>query len=122
MINTLWVGTLISYGALCLAAVIFAPWNQAVSVAVGGLIAIANFKLLQRTILGVLKPDHAGSPMASILIKYYLRFIATCVVLFLLVKFEVVKPLGLLVGLSVIILSVIAAGVVQACKINKEAV
>lgn len=122
MIQSLWLGALVAFGVLTLLAIIFAPWSQVLSVVVGGLIAIANFKLLQRTILGVLRPEKPGSPMANILIKYYLRFIATCVVLFVLIRMEWVEPLGLLVGLSSVIVSVIVWGALQACKTDKEAV
>lgn len=122
MIHTLWLAAAVSLGVITLGAIIFAPWNQVLSVVVGGLITLVNFKLLQRTILGSLRPGKASSPLASVLIKYYLRFLATCVVLFVLISTGAVEPLGLLVGLSVVVISVIGWAVLQACKTNKEAV
>jgi hypothetical protein len=54
-------------------------------------------------------------------LKYYLRFIATAFCLWILVSQELVEPLGLLAGLSVVVVSVIIFGAVKARRLYKEA-
>lgn len=59
--------------------------------------------------------------LSRYLTKYYLRFLATAVVLFFLVRQGLVEPLGLLVGLSVVVVTIFAWGARQAFKLRKEA-
>ncbi len=122
MLRRLWRGNLAAFAVLTLAALLVAPPQSVVSLLVGGLIALVNFGLLERTVRRALLPRERGSALRKVLIKYYLRFFATALVLFFLMRQGWVEPLGLLVGLSVVMLSILAWGVGQARKLSKEAV
>ncbi len=88
----------------------------------GGLIAVLNYRLLARTLNSSLRSPNSDS-IRSIIGKYYLRFIASGIVICLLFAGHCVDPLGLLVGLSVVAASILAATAVELTKlIFKEAV
>jgi hypothetical protein len=122
-IRALWLGSLAAFALLAAGAFALAPAQSALSVVVGGAIALANFRLLQRNIRRTLRPARAGSRgvVGAALARYYLRFLATAVVIFLLIRQGLVEPLGLLIGLSVVIISIFAWGAWQARKLYKEA-
>jgi ATP synthase I chain len=88
----------------------------------GGLIVTVNFHLLARTLKKALTP-HRLSSHNVVLAKYYLRFIASAVVLFFLISRHWVDPLGLFIGLSVVVASILLATMCEFKKlIFKEAV
>ena len=88
----------------------------------GGLIAMTNYHLLARTLRTSLRSPQPASPR-MIIAKYYLRFIASGIIIFLLVAGHCVDPLGLFVGLSVVVASIVAATAVELTQlIFKEAV
>lgn len=121
LLRNLWLGNLAVFALLVGGAFILAPWFSAMSVAVGGLVALANFRLLQRTIIRALLPATPRGVMGVVLFKYYLRFAATAALLWVLVRQGWVEPLGLLVGLSVVVLSIITCVALQAHRMIKEA-
>ena len=105
-----------------LIAVFAASADFARGVAFGGLIVTLNFHFLAKTLKKALTPPHLASPNA-VLVKYYLRFILSGLIIFVLIAGKVVNPIGLVLGLSVVVTSIICATVVEAKKILfKEAV
>jgi sterol desaturase/sphingolipid hydroxylase (fatty acid hydroxylase superfamily) len=99
-----------------------APVDFALGILCGGLIVTINFYLLARTLHRALTPPHLASHNA-VLAKYYLRFMASAFVIFLLIAGGVVNPLGLVIGLSVVVVSIILATIREVKKIIfKEAV
>ena len=88
----------------------------------GGLIVTINFHLLARTLKKALQPNHPASHNA-VLAKYYIRFIASGFIIFVLIAGQFVNPIGLILGLSVVVASIILATVCELSKhIFKEAV
>ncbi|BBO86666.1 hypothetical protein DSCO28_72320 [Desulfosarcina ovata subsp. sediminis] len=88
----------------------------------GGLIVTINFHLLARTLKKALRPSRLASPNV-ILVKYYIRFIISGVIIFFLIRQQVVNPIGLFLGLSVVVVSITLATMVELKKlIFKEAV
>ena len=88
----------------------------------GGLIVTINFHLLARTLDKALRPRRLTSPNI-ILVKYYIRFIISGVIIFFLIRQQVVNPIGLFVGLSVVVASITLATMVELKKLLfKEAV
>lgn len=88
----------------------------------GGLIVTLNFHLLYRTLRKSFNPKQLVSPNV-ILAKYYVRFIISGVILFILIAGHYVNPLGLFVGLSVVVASIFLATILEVKKlIFKEAV
>jgi hypothetical protein len=76
----------------------------------GGLIVTVNFHLLARTLKKSLTPPHLVSHNV-IIAKYYVRFIASGVIIFFLISGHYVDPRGLFVGLSVVVASIVVATV-----------
>ncbi len=74
----------------------------------GGLIVTINFHLLSRTLKKSLKPSNLTSHNV-ILAKYYIRFILSGFIIFILISGHYVHPLGLFIGLSVVVASIMLA-------------
>ncbi|MFZ5572114.1 MAG: ATP synthase subunit I [Thermodesulfobacteriota bacterium] len=88
----------------------------------GGLIVTVNFHALARTLQKALTPPYLSSH-TSVLAKYYIRFIISGVILFFLISRHIVNPMGLFVGLSVVVASIMLATINEVTKIIfKEAV
>jgi len=71
----------------------------------GGLIVSTNFYFLHRTLKTALNPMRLLSP-GVIMGKYYVRFLISAVVIYVLISEHYVDPLGLLLGLSIILISI----------------
>ena len=88
----------------------------------GGLIVTINFHLLNRTLKKAFRPPHLAS-VRVILAKYYIRFIISALIIFILISNHFVNPLGLFVGLSVVVASITLATLSELTKyIFKEAI
>ena len=88
----------------------------------GGLLVTVNFHLLAKTLKKALTPPRLASPNA-ILAKYYIRFIASGFFIFILIAGHFVNPVGLVLGLSVVVASITLATLREVKKlIFKEAV
>ena len=81
----------------------------------GGVIVTLNFYLLSRTLKKALTPPHLSSHNV-ILAKYYIRFLISGVIIFILIAGHYVHPIGLFIGLSIVVASIILA---TACEIKK---
>ena len=108
--------------ATATAALLCLPFEFALGVMAGGLIVTINFHLLARTLKKALTPPHLASHQ-GIIAKYYLRFIASGLIIFFLIAGNCIDPLGLFVGLSVVVASIFGATALELTKlIFKEAV
>jgi hypothetical protein len=90
----------------------------------GGLVAIANFSVLQHTVRRAFSPEgiHQGARM-SIVGKYYLRLLALGVILYVLITRGWIDPVGLVVGLSTVMLSIIGVAIHMVLRAGtKEAI
>lgn len=88
----------------------------------GGLIVTVNFHLLSRTLKNALTPPNLSSHNI-VLIKYYIRFIITGLIICVLIYTHYVDAIGLLIGLSVVVLSIMLATINELKNIIfKEAV
>ena len=110
---------------LFLSLSLFAVWLSSPAftrgVVCGGLLVLVNFHLLARTLKRALTPPHLAST-GSVLAKYYIRFVISGVIIFFLISTHFVNPLGLLVGLSVVVGSIMLATLCELAKlIIKEA-
>ena len=109
----------------CLASAIgfaAAPPAFGLGILAGGLLVTINFHLLARTLKSALVPPYLASHNL-VLAKYYLRFMASGFIIFALIASRAVHPVGLVIGLSIVVASIIIATV---CEIKhlifKEAV
>jgi hypothetical protein len=88
---------------------------MALGILFGGLLVTINFHLLAKTLKKALTPPHLASHNL-VLAKYYLRFLISGFIIFLLIAGHIVHPVGLVVGLSIVVFSIILA---TACEVKK---
>ena len=108
-------------GASFFGFVLFSP-QVALGILFGGLLVTINFHLLAKTLKKALTPPHLASHNL-VLAKYYLRFLVSGFIIFLLIAGHIVHPVGLVIGLSLVVFSIILATLCEVKKlIFKEAV
>ena len=90
------------------AGLMLAPTPFALGIILGGLLTTGNFHLLSRTLK---KAFGSGRPFAyqGVLAKYYVRFILSGIIIVLLMAYRIVHPLGLIIGLSVVVAGIVTA-------------
>ncbi len=94
--------------ATAIFSMLYLSLDYTLGVIIGGFIVTINFHLLARTLRHALNPNELKSPN-TIIAKYYIRFSITGVILFFLISRHIVHPLGLIVGLSIVVLSIVLA-------------
>jgi hypothetical protein len=98
----------ILFSLLTICGFLFFPQPFALGIFFGGLIVTVNFHLLARTLKKVLNPLHLSSHRVA-LVKYYIRFIISGLIIFVLIAKHIVDPLGLFIGLSLVVASIFFA-------------
>jgi len=102
--------------AVSITGLMMSPPDFARGIIFGGLIVTINFHLLYRTLKKALRPPHLSSHNI-IIAKYYIRFIASGFIIFVLISGHYVNPLGLFVGLSVVVASITLATLLELKKL-----
>ena len=74
----------------------------------GGLLVTINFHLLYRTLKKAFQSTLRPSG-GLVMMKYYIRFFVSGLILYILVSRHLVDPLGLVTGLSVVVASMLLA-------------
>jgi hypothetical protein len=112
--------SVLNWVILLILAVPSALWMPAPftgGVILGGLVAIANFHALQHTIRRAFSSQgNMKRGKFAIIAKYYLRLVALGVVIYILLKKGFVDPVGLAVGVSIIVLGILGLGINLALK------
>jgi hypothetical protein len=109
-------------GVVSILGFILLPLDVAYGILFGGLLVTINFHLLAKTLKNALTPPHLASHN-MVLAKYYLRFLASGFIIFVLIAGHIVHPVGLVIGLSLVVFSIILATICEVKKlIFKEAV
>ena len=90
----------------------------------GGLLVVANLYFFHRVLAKALKPGSKVTPK-GVLLNYYLLFLVTVLIIFILISQHLLSGLGLILGLSTFIISIFAVliqemGSVLFRKIIKE--
>ena len=98
----------ILFAAASIIGFLLFPANYARGVLFGGLLVTVNFHLLARTLRKALTPPHLSSHNV-VIAKYFLRFIGSGFIIFVLIAGHFVHPVGLIIGLSVVVFSIILA-------------
>jgi hypothetical protein len=78
----------------------------------GGLIVTVNFHLLYLTLKKAFRPKQLVSHNV-VLAKYYIRFIASGIIILVLISKHYVNPIGLFIGLSVVVVSITLATLIE---------
>ena len=90
--------------AVTISGFILAPGPFAWGIVAGGLLVTINFHLLYRSLRQALTPPHIADTRV-VLGKYYIRFFLSAFIIFVLIADHWVNPLGLIIGLSVVVTS-----------------
>ena len=91
---------------LFIPALIFAPFKFSLGVLLGGFISILNFYWMERGLRGIFA-NTAGNVKGPVIGKYYIRLVLTAIVLYFLIANGTVNVIGLLIGLSVVVINII---------------
>jgi len=79
---------------------------------VGGLLIMANFHALQHTIRQAFLPKGpAKGKKAPVIAKYYLRLGAMAGLIYFFISQEWVDPVGLAIGLSIVVIGIVGLGI-----------
>ena len=112
----------ILFFVVSIVGLVLLPPDFARGIIFGGLIVTVNFHLLYRTLKKSLRPSRLASHNV-VLAKYYVRFCISGIIIFILISGHYVNPLGLIIGLSVVVASIILATMCELTKqIYKEAI
>ncbi len=91
---------------LVLISLIFMQPPFTLGVLLGGLISIVNFFWLKRD-LRVVFGSLTGRAKAAVMLRYYIRFFVSAVVIFFIITRTVADVMGLLVGLSIVVINIV---------------
>jgi len=111
--------TLTNWILFCIVTIsgfILAPRSFAWGILAGGLIVTINFHLLYRSLKEALTPPHLARTRV-VLGKYYIRFLVSALIIYVLIADHYVNPLGLIIGLSVVVTSIFIATLNEIRKI-----
>ncbi len=81
----------------------------------GGLISIINFHWLYRNLLSVFS-KHLNRARAALMLRYYLRLAVTALALYWIISRDLVDVIGLVAGLSVVVLNIVLTTIVVFSK------
>ena len=109
LVQRLKISNWITLAVLVAAGAILVGGSFAISVLLGGLLIIINFGLLHRVLRGTLNPL-APKPAGLVVFAYFARLAGTGAVLLVLIWLGAASPLGLIVGLSTVVISLVTGG------------
>jgi len=107
-----WLLLLVMSGA----GLLFYSGHVAKSVFIGGLLVTLSFRFMKRDLTGLLQGP-LDAVKGRFFIKYYARFALLALILFILIRNRMVDPTAMLVGLSTVLVSIIATTASEAKKI-----
>jgi len=81
----------------------------------GGLISIVNFHWLYHNLLNVFT-KHLNRARKALLLRYYIRLIVLAFVLYWIISGNLVDVIGLVIGLSIVVLNIILTTVLALSK------
>jgi len=96
---------------------IFLPTKFYLGVLLGGFISILNFYGMELGLRGLFN-NLSGNVKRPTMIKFYIRLALTAVVLYFLIAAETVSIIGLIIGLSVVVINIIFTMITALAKKN----
>lgn len=101
-----------------IAVFFFTEWRFALSVLIGGLIGLVNFRGIVWSVNALLGTEKAQSKMVFL---SFFRLLIIFSLLVILAVFEVIRAYGLLVGFTIVFIIIIKEGLLKArSEIKKE--
>jgi hypothetical protein len=98
-------------------SLIFASFKFSLGILLGGFICIVNFYWMQRSLRGIFEKP-TGNPRGAIIFKYFIRLVISAVILYFLISTDTVNVIGLIIGLSVVMISIVLTVVITLTKKN----
>lgn len=102
---------------MSLISIFFMSRSLTLGIILGGLIVIANFCVLQRSIRrGFLSEGNVRTTSFFVVTKYFLRLSVLAIIIALSVKCKWIDPVGLALGLSTVVISIVSFGIKRALR------
>jgi hypothetical protein len=102
---------------MSLISIFFMSRSLTLGIILGGLIVIANFCVLQRSIRrGFLSEGTVKTTSFFVVAKYFLRLSVLAIIIALSVKCKWIDPVGLALGLSTVVISIVSFGIKRALR------
>jgi hypothetical protein len=98
-------------------SLIFASFKFALGVLLGGFISIVNFYWMQRSLRGIFEKS-AGNIKGAVMLRYFIRLALSAVILYFLISADTVNVIGLIIGLSVVMISIVQTVIITLTKKN----
>jgi hypothetical protein len=98
-------------------SLIFSPIKFSLGVLLGGFISIVNFYWMDRSLRNAFEKN-TGNIKGLVVGKYFLRLALTAIVLYFLIAYKTVNVIGLLIGLSVVMINIIVMVITNLTKNN----
>ena len=95
----------------------FMPYRFTLGMVLGGFISIVNFHWLDRDLRKVFS-RLSERPGSFVMFKYLIRLTVTAVVLYLLITSDIIDIVGLLVGLSTVVITMVFTAIAAYSKKN----
>lgn len=109
------IRNLIILGFLLFASLLIMPWRFTLGILVGGIISIVNLHWLGRD-LRVIFSNLSGRAKSAMMIRYYIRMAVTAAVLYFIITGLPVDIIGLLVGLSLVVINIAVTAILESQK------
>ncbi len=109
----------ITLAVLGCASFFFMNAGFTLGVLLGGLLIIANFNVLQYTVRNCFAPSgvmRAGK--ISLVANFYFRLAIMGIIIYIVITTGWVNPVGLVLGLSIVVISIIHVGIRAAWKLS----
>ncbi|MBP8696483.1 MAG: ATP synthase subunit I [Syntrophobacterales bacterium] len=103
---------LVILGLMLAASLLVMPWRFTLGILLGGIISIVNLYWLGRD-LRVIFSNLSGKAKSAMMIRYYIRMAVTAVVLFFIITELPVDIIGLLLGLSLVVINIVVTAILE---------
>ena len=84
----------------------FQSFRLTLGILLGGVISVMNFHLLSRNLMNFVLRD-MNHIMAAVIYRYFIRLAATAVALYFIISRDMANVIGLVIGLSVIVIDIL---------------
>lgn len=98
----------ITLGFFIAASLLFWSIDFTLGILLGGLISIAGYTWRQRDLKAVFR-NLTGRAQSAIMLRYYIRFFVSAVIIYFIITKTTADVVGLLIGLSIGVINIVLA-------------
>ncbi len=99
-------------GSMLLVSLLTMPTRFTLGILIGGIISIINLYWLGRD-LRVIFSNLSGKAKSAMMIRYYIRMAVTALILFFVITELPVDIIGLLAGLSLVVINIVITAILE---------